>query len=380
MEKSCFWQGKFKADAVKEVFSWREVNEIIFFQRIGSDRLRMSMLNESPMPARKLFSSGSDGVDGGLDHLLVDGFHELLECGATAVLDSVNETSCVLNQLAEDICRRYHAKCAINAYMSFGINAGFGAHHDDQDLIVVQIEGRKNWCFFGNANVDYADVSNMDGPSEKDISKKIFVERGDVLYVPKGMWHHAQGIGEPSLHLAIGLGYPTIGEFLSWVVAVNQKSVPFEDIKSSDFRAEAVSRKILNFLHSVCGPREVNLFLADHYSRIRCARIRSDVLNRFFVADGDVFARIPAFFIKGDVDVDTDMIHVHALGCRFTLSIDEVKLLENFLHGSLTYREVLKVFSSERGRGEIDLILKNLLKAGLITKIGAFDNQRGLEL
>ena len=360
---------------MKDVFSWKEVNEIIFFQRIGSDRLRMSMPNDSSMPARKLFSSVSDGVGGKLDHLRVDAFHELLDSGATAVLDSVNETSYFLNQLAEDICSRYHAKCAINAYMSFGSDAGFEAHHDDQDLIVVQIEGRKNWCFFGNTNADYVDGSKMDQSSEKDISKTIVVERGDVLYVPKGMWHHAKGIGEPSLHLAIGLGYPTIGEFLSWVVAVNQKSVPFEDIKSSAFRAEDVSERALNFLHLVCGPQEVNIFLADYYSKLRCSRTRPDILNRFSAADGDVFVRIPGFIIKGEVDVDPDMIHVHALGCRFKLSIDEVKLLENLLHGSLTYREVLKVFSSERNRGEIDLILSNLLKAGLITKISAFENQ-----
>ena len=42
---------------------------------------------------------------------------------------------------------------------------------------------------------------------------------GDVLYIPRGWWHEAFPLGEPSLHLTVSLTPPTAMDYLGWVMA-----------------------------------------------------------------------------------------------------------------------------------------------------------------
>jgi len=39
---------------------------------------------------------------------------------------------------------------------------------------------------------------------------------GDLLYIPRGWWHVATPLDEPTLHLTVGVNNPTGADFLSW--------------------------------------------------------------------------------------------------------------------------------------------------------------------
>ena len=45
------------------------------------------------------------------------------------------------------------------------------------------------------------------------------LEAGDLLYVPRGWWHHVLPEEGPSLHLSIGTYAPTVHDYLSWACA-----------------------------------------------------------------------------------------------------------------------------------------------------------------
>jgi ribosomal protein L16 Arg81 hydroxylase len=42
---------------------------------------------------------------------------------------------------------------------------------------------------------------------------------GDLLYIPRGWWHEAFPLGEPSLHLTVSLTPPTALDYLGWVMS-----------------------------------------------------------------------------------------------------------------------------------------------------------------
>jgi hypothetical protein len=47
----------------------------------------------------------------------------------------------------------------------------------------------------------------------------VTLEAGDLLYLPRGFWHRAIPLAEPSLHLSVGTYAPTVHDYVSWVCA-----------------------------------------------------------------------------------------------------------------------------------------------------------------
>ena len=45
------------------------------------------------------------------------------------------------------------------------------------------------------------------------------LEDGDTLYIPRGWWHEAFPLNEPSLHLTVSLTPPTALDYLGWVMS-----------------------------------------------------------------------------------------------------------------------------------------------------------------
>ncbi|AEW99775.1 JmjC domain-containing protein [Streptantibioticus cattleyicolor] len=89
-----------------------------------------------------------------------------------------------------------------NAYLTPPRAQGFGRHHDDHSVLVVQLHGSKRWEVFGPGS---------QGP-EAVVSATL--EAGDVLSIPAGFPHVAHTTDEASLHLTIGL------HTLSWADAL----------------------------------------------------------------------------------------------------------------------------------------------------------------
>jgi len=141
-----------------------------------------------------------------------------LRDGATLVLDNVDELHRPIRRLAESLERIFRVRIQVNCYSGWRTSHGFDLHWDNHDVFIIQAAGRKRWGVYGATRPwPLARDSEPAVPPSQPIWEGL-LEDGDVLYMPRGWWHVATPLDEPTLHLTVGVSNPTGIDFLSWFV------------------------------------------------------------------------------------------------------------------------------------------------------------------
>ncbi len=198
----------------ERVFSWPDLNQILTW-------------HPPPQPQLRLFQEGSmvdlrryiDGPVGNL-RLSPGGLMALLAQGATMVMDGVQEVSPSVFDLTSSFEDVLSCACVANLYAGWRTQKGFNVHWDPHEVFVLQLSGRKKWQVFAPTRIDPLadDIEAAPPPKAAPIWEGILSD-GDVLYLPRGYWHVAHPLDEPSLHISWGARPPVGLEFLQWWIA-----------------------------------------------------------------------------------------------------------------------------------------------------------------
>lgn len=148
-------------------------------------------------------------------------FERCLADGATLVLDAVDELFPQVRQLADAFEEVFRVHAQVNLYAGWRTQRGFDLHYDDHDTVILQIHGRKHWKVYEPTRLHplkkEKDIEAAPEPTGEPIWDGI-LEDGGMLYMPRGWWHVACPLDEPSLHLTVGLSHPTGIQLLAWFV------------------------------------------------------------------------------------------------------------------------------------------------------------------
>ncbi len=156
-------------------------------------------------------SEGIDRLDGGALSFLLDS-------GATAIINHIDNLLPQVGAIADAIGDCLGARTAVNLYASWREEQGFNAHWDYHDFFILQLAGRKRWTIHKPTRPDPLRGDAFEPPPQDAVPERVeILEDGDVLYLPRG-WIHAPTPLEPSLHLTIGIVHPTGAGFLTWLV------------------------------------------------------------------------------------------------------------------------------------------------------------------
>ena len=119
--------------------------------------------------------------------------YELFDGGATLVLQSLHRFWPPLSRLGRDLELALTHPVQVNAYITPPASQGLSMHHDEHDVFVLQVYGRKRW-----------DVHDPDGRPE---NRLIVAELapGDCLYIPQRFPHAARTADTASVHLTVGV-------------------------------------------------------------------------------------------------------------------------------------------------------------------------------
>lgn len=147
---------------------------------------------------------------------------QLFADGATVILSGLHER---LPKLAR-FCRALEAvmSCRVqtNIYMTPTASQGFRPHYDSHDVLVLQVEGTKEWRIY-NTPVELPLHSQGFKPGTVHIGEEVdrfLLEPGDMCYVPRGLVHDAVATDQTSLHITTGLMTMSWADLLAETVQV----------------------------------------------------------------------------------------------------------------------------------------------------------------
>ena len=144
------------------------------------------------------------------------------EKGATLIIDRVSklipEVADLVSALRYDLGLGHRVQT--NAYCSWPGTKGFPCHFDGHEVFILQVDGTKEWHIFPDTRKYPSpdDKSSFFSPPEEEPYLKCVQKPGDVLYIPRGHWHYAVALDQPSLHLTVGIHVKTGVDFLEWLV------------------------------------------------------------------------------------------------------------------------------------------------------------------
>jgi len=131
----------------------------------------------------------------------------LYASGATLILNHAHGALPALSNACRILTEELGFPAQTNIYITPRGSVGFSKHADEHDVLILQIAGCKEWL-----------VYPPDAPPAE-----IQLQSGDLLYVPRGIFHAAKSRDEDSIHITLGL-LPVIAVQISGVGEAGLKS------------------------------------------------------------------------------------------------------------------------------------------------------------
>lgn len=185
------------------LFSWEKVTYLLNFHDFKYPDLRLAL----------------DGKV--LDERENENLIKWCQEGATLIIDKLHKLIPEISNFISEVKYELGYGAQVNAYCSWPGRQGFSSHYDTHEVFILQVDGRKKWHVFTDT-VKYPLPDQKSAslpPPEGEPYLSCTLNPGDVLYIPRGHWHYAIALDEPSLHLTLGVHSKTGVDFLEWLVS-----------------------------------------------------------------------------------------------------------------------------------------------------------------
>jgi lysine-specific demethylase/histidyl-hydroxylase NO66 len=197
-------------DDFGSLLSLDAVDELVSRRGLRTPFVRMSRDGDLLSPSRFTRSGGAGAEIG--DQVADDKVLTEFVSGATLVLQGVHRTWSPVQTFAEELSAQLGHPVQVNAYVTPPQNTGFAPHYDVHDVFVLQFAGRKRWLVHEPVwpaplrdQAWQQRKSAVDARASETPLIDCVLERGDVLYLPRGYIHSATSLDEISGHLTVGV-------------------------------------------------------------------------------------------------------------------------------------------------------------------------------
>jgi len=151
--------------------------------------------------------------------------------GHTLILDGMHQFDPKLKMLTRRLGQETGYKFQTNIYLTPPNGKGFGAHWDNHDVFVLQVMGSKHWKVEKDRRtLPEKDASTPDG--EREFRGEVYtftLQQGDMVYIPRGFIHAAECGSENSMHITLGVYFPTWDELV--IAAVRAAAIGDENLR-----------------------------------------------------------------------------------------------------------------------------------------------------
>lgn len=140
--------------------------------------------------------------------------------GATFTFNGLDNYSSELAEYCSGLTDELNEATQINCYLTQKEEQGLDPHYDHQEIFIIQVQGEKTWELFGMADKFPLPTNKYYEQGEPNYSERrsYTLGVGDVLYIPRGMWHQAKTENKTSLHLTLNIVCNLKVDFLHWLI------------------------------------------------------------------------------------------------------------------------------------------------------------------
>ena len=272
------------------LFTWEDINHLVEFGQTENKSARLVFEKNDLGPGQFFRQS------------------HWINTGATYVINHLQKKDPVLARFARILSAELNTSININTYISAKSKQAFDTHYDKHDVFIVQIYGIKEWSVFNPTTID--PLTPMAKPEERPPETDPYIEctlsPGDVLYIPRGHWHHALAESDNSVHLTVGPSARSPIDFLSWVI--NKAMWGDEKLRKNFPIADSA------MFHGSRNADELDTFLASFREHMLSLLSGDDFKDLFteFVMGMNPLAPAPnvllpeQFLLKDNITLDTE--------------------------------------------------------------------------
>jgi ribosomal protein L16 Arg81 hydroxylase len=252
------------------LLSWGELNDILEHHWREIYRFRLAR------QGRDLEQASYADLDGYTPRIRAKDVTDHLRRGATLSFDAIDELHSPLTRLAESFEACFRGGTKINIYAGWRALHGLDLHRDNQEIFILQLDGRKRWLIYGFTldGVDLGELRSRSLPPAGALLDQVLAP-GDVLYIPRGCYHVALPMNEPTLHLTIGVKLPSGRDILDWMTA----------------RAASVANRNV----PTVGDAAVRQRFSEDLRQGAAAALDDDIVEQYLAETGSNFKPRPSF-------------------------------------------------------------------------------------
>jgi len=144
--------------------------------------------------------------------------------GDTLVVNKLQIFDQEIKRLADGLSELFLADANVNLYYAHDKTIGINLHFDYKDVLAIQTCGTKHWRIYKKGTAYTNEI--IDKQKKPDIDNKedfmdIITTEGDLLFIPKGVWHYAFTEQDSSIHLSLSLKPIKLKEVIAEIIDNN---------------------------------------------------------------------------------------------------------------------------------------------------------------
>ncbi|WDF77696.1 cupin domain-containing protein [Mucilaginibacter sp. KACC 22773] len=150
---------------------------------------------------------------------------DLINKKASLIISGIQEYNLNIQSFAHQLSEELHSDIDITLFYNAINQLSFDIHYDPVAVFTVQLEGQKKWQVFKSGD-NSQDKESLQPETEYVLNK------GDILYIPSGIWHKANPETNNSLSMSIAVRNNNV---LDLIVCILESYVHPELLKNESY-------------------------------------------------------------------------------------------------------------------------------------------------